>query len=89
MTLKEDTSLTQDASKNQADRPFSRLPVRSTSRILLKMRNTAWLWFAGCIAWTVDGIVSLRLHSIQHAQLAFMVALVFLAAGFFYRAQKR
>jgi hypothetical protein len=53
------------------------------------MRNTAWLWFAGCAAWTVDGIVSLRLRSIQHAQLAFMVALVFLAAGFFYRRQKR
>jgi hypothetical protein len=53
------------------------------------MRNTAWLWFAGCIAWFVDGLISLRLHSIQHAQLAFMVALVFLAAGFFYRRQKR
>jgi hypothetical protein len=53
------------------------------------MRNTAWLWFAGCIAWTIDGAISLRLHSIQHAQLAFMVALVFLAAGFFYRRQKR
>ena len=64
-------------------------PVFPISSIQPKMRNTAWLWFAGCIAWTVDGIVSLRLHSIQHAQLAFMVALVFLAAGFFYRRQKR
>jgi hypothetical protein len=53
------------------------------------MSNAAWLWFAGCAAWTVDGIVSLRLRSIQHAQLAFMVALAFLAAGFFYRRQKR
>ena len=53
------------------------------------MRNTAWLWFAGCIAWTVDGIISLRLHSLQRAQLAFMVALVFLVAGLFYRKQKR
>ena len=63
------------------------LPSQSSS-IQPKMRNTAWLWFAGCIAWFVDGLISLRLHSIQHAQLAFMVALVFLAAGFFYRRQR-
>jgi len=53
------------------------------------MRNTAWLWFAGFVAWVVDGIVSLRLHSPMHAQLAFMVALVFFAAWLFYRKQKR
>ncbi len=53
------------------------------------MRNTAWLWFAGCVAWAVDGIVSLHFHSLQHAQLAFMVSLVFLAAGFFYRKQNQ
>jgi hypothetical protein len=53
------------------------------------MRNVAWLWFVGFAAWVFDGIVSLRLHSPQRAQLAFMVALVFLAAGLFYRKQKR
>ena len=54
-----------------------------------RMRNYAWIWFAGFIAWLVDGIISLRLHSMQHAQLAFLVAMVFLAAGLFYRRQQR
>jgi hypothetical protein len=53
------------------------------------MRNYAWIWFAGFVAWLVDGIISLRLHSMQHAQLAFLVAMVFLAAGLFYLRQKR
>ncbi|WP_035353433.1 hypothetical protein [Edaphobacter aggregans] len=53
------------------------------------MRNFAWIWFAGFAAWVVDGLISLRLHSMQHAQLAFLVAMVFLAAGFFYRRQQR
>jgi hypothetical protein len=52
------------------------------------MRKTAWIWFVGCAVWLGDGVVQLRLHAIQHAQLAFMVALVFLAAGLFYRNQK-
>jgi len=53
------------------------------------MRNAVWIWFAGFIAWTVDGFISLRLHSTQHAQLAFLVAMVFFAAGLFYRRQQR
>jgi len=53
------------------------------------MRNAAWVWFAGFIAWTVDGMISLRLHSIQHAQLAFLVAMVFFVAGLFYRKQPK
>ncbi|HEX9201952.1 MAG TPA: hypothetical protein VF865_20520 [Acidobacteriaceae bacterium] len=52
------------------------------------MRNAAWIWFVGCAAWLVDGVIQLRLHALPHAELAFMVALVFLAAGFFYRKQK-
>lgn len=54
-----------------------------------EMRWTAWIWFAGALAWLVDGVVSVRLHSGPRAQLAFMVALVFLGAGFFYRSQRR
>jgi len=53
------------------------------------MRKTAWIWFAGFAAWVVDGIISLRLHSPLHAQLAFFVAMVFFAAGLFYRQQRR
>jgi hypothetical protein len=54
-----------------------------------RMRNFAWIWFLGFAAWLVDGLISLHYHSMQHAQLAFLVAMVFLAAGFFYRRQQR
>ena len=53
------------------------------------MRRFAWVWFAGCIAWLVDGLISVRLHSWQHAELAFMVALVFGLAGLLYRDARR
>src|ERR1039458_9976715 len=53
------------------------------------MRRTAWIWFAGCAAWLVDGVVQFRLHARPHAQLAFMVALMFFAAGLYYRRQPR
>jgi len=53
------------------------------------MRNFAWIWFAGFAVWIIDGLISLRLRAPQHAQLAFLVAMVFLAAGFFYRRQQR
>jgi hypothetical protein len=36
----------------------------------------------------MDGVVQLRVHAILHARLAFTVALLFLAAGLFYRNQK-
>ena len=52
------------------------------------MRRSAWIWFVGCAAWLVDSIVSFRFHAVPRARLAFMVALVFLAAGLFYRNQK-
>ena len=55
----------------------------------MHMQRLAWIWFAGCIAWLVDGLISVRLHSWQHAELAFMVALVFLFAGFLYRNPRR
>ena len=53
------------------------------------MRNAAWIWFAGFIAWVVAGIIGLRTHAYQHAQLDFLVAMVFLVAGLFYRQQRR
>jgi hypothetical protein len=51
------------------------------------MRNTAWIWFVGCAAWIIDGLLSIRLHDWLHARLAFMVAIVFFVAGIFYRRQ--
>ena len=49
----------------------------------------AWIWFAGCAAWFLDAVISLRLRNIPHAQLALLLAATFLAAGLFYRRQKR
>jgi hypothetical protein len=54
-----------------------------------RQRNAAWIWFVGCAVWVGDGVVQLRLHAVAHAELALMVALVFLAAGYFYRQQQR
>jgi hypothetical protein len=53
------------------------------------MRNTSWIWFAGCAAWIADGLISLRFHDWMHARLAFTVAMLFLAAALFYRQQRR
>ena len=49
----------------------------------------AWIWFAGCAAWFLDAVISLRLHNIPHAQLALLLAATFLGAGLFYRQQRR
>ncbi len=53
------------------------------------MRRAAWIWFAGCTAWVIDGLVSLRLNNWLHARLAFMEAMLFLCAALFYRQQQR
>ena len=53
------------------------------------MRKTAWIWFAGFAAWVVDGLVGIHYHNWLHAQLAFIVAMVFLVAALFYRRQER
>lgn len=53
------------------------------------MRNAAWIWFAGFAAWLFAGLVGLRNHSYQHAQLDFLVAMVFFVAALFYRQQRR
>jgi hypothetical protein len=51
------------------------------------MRKNAWIWFLGFAAWLIDGLLSMHLHNWLHARLALMVAIVFLAAGFFYSRQ--
>lgn len=53
------------------------------------MRKTAWIWLAGCIAWTFDAAVSLVLHAAAHAELAFVMAVLFGVAWLFYRSQPR
>ena len=53
------------------------------------MRKMAWIWFVGCAVWVGDGVAQFRVHALAHAELAFMVALVFLAAGVFYRRQTK
>ena len=64
------------------------LPRRALRINFKPMRKTAWIWFLGCAVWIVDGVVNLRLRALPHAQLAFMVAMVFFVAGLFYRNQK-
>ena len=53
------------------------------------LRRTAWIWMAGCIAWTVDGAISLHGHALAHAELAFLMALLFGIAWLFYRSPWR
>lgn len=53
------------------------------------MQRFAWIWFVGCAVWVVDGLVSVRYRAWPHAELAFLLALVFLAAGVLYRSQRR
>lgn len=53
------------------------------------MRRTAWIWLAGCIAWTIDGLINTVLNAPQHAVLGFLMALVFGIAWMFYRTQRR
>ena len=42
------------------------------------MRKTAWIWFVGCAAWFADGVFWMHLRAVAHAELAFMLALLFL-----------
>jgi hypothetical protein len=56
------------------------------------MRRTAnfsWIWAVGCAAWTVDAVVSLRYPNKQHAEVAFLLAVMFGIAWGFYRQQRR
>ena len=52
-------------------------------------RDFTWIWFLGFAAWALDGTFWLRLHAAPHAKLAFMLALLFLVVGIFFRSQRR
>ena len=52
------------------------------------MRRTAWIWAVGSAAWTFDCIVNLHYRNLPHAELAFLVALMFGIAWAYYRQQK-
>jgi len=53
------------------------------------MKRTSWIWAAGCVAWTIDGLLSLRYPNKQHAELAFVMAALFAVAWAFYRQQRQ
>jgi len=53
------------------------------------MKNAAWIWFAGFAVWVIGGCIAVQRHAMQQAQMSFLVAMVFLAAGVFYRRQQR
>jgi hypothetical protein len=51
------------------------------------MRRTAWIWAVGSAAWTFDAIVNLYYRNRPHAELSFMVAVMFGIAWAYYRQQ--
>lgn len=53
------------------------------------MRRTAWIWLAGCLAWTLDTLVSVHYGNQKHAVIALCMALLFGIAWLFYRNQQR
>jgi hypothetical protein len=53
------------------------------------MKSTAWIWFVGCAVWLMDGMLSLHYRALQHAQLAFLLAMLFFAAAIITRQQRR
>ncbi len=58
-------------------------------RVQTTMRRMTWVWFAGFAAWLLDALVSLRGQNFQHAELALLLAAMFLIAGLFFRLQQR
>ena len=55
----------------------------------MTMQNAPWIWFTGFCAWVVAGVIGVQGRAYQHAELDFFVAMVFFAAGLFYRRQQR
>lgn len=55
----------------------------------MPMRRLAWIWLAGCLAWTLDFGVNLYAGNRAHAELALLLAILFGIAYAFYRNQPR
>ena len=53
------------------------------------MRRSAWIWAVGSAVWTFDCIVNLYYRSLPHAELAFLVAIMFAIAWAYYRKETR
>lgn len=68
-----------------------RTPCSETAGIGVQctMRRTAWIWLAGCLAWTLDCGVNLVYGNRAHAELALTLAVLFGIAYGFYRNQPR
>ncbi len=47
----------------------------------------AWIWAVGSAAWTFDAIVNLYYRNRPHAELSFLVAVMFAIAWAFYSRQ--
>ena len=54
-----------------------------------RLPDFTWVWAVGCAAWTFDGVVCLRYPDKSHAELAFVMAMLFGIAWGFYRGQQR
>ncbi|MBV8454522.1 MAG: hypothetical protein JOZ29_19950 [Deltaproteobacteria bacterium] len=49
--------------------------------------NSYWIWFAGGIVWWGDALLALHYGHRAHGALAFLVAVIFLIAGWIWRRQ--
>ena len=63
--------------------------VAAPACIEVTMQNAPWIWFTGFFAWATAGFIGVQGRAYQHAELDFLVAMVFFAAGIFYRRQQR
>ncbi len=52
------------------------------------MRRTSWIWAVGSATWTFDAIVNFYYRNRPHAELSFMVAVMFGIAWAFYSRQQ-
>jgi hypothetical protein len=53
------------------------------------LKRTAWIWAVGCAVWCIDGGISVYQHAAPHAELDFLMAILFAIAWLFYRDQQR
>ncbi len=72
--------------REESRRILQRNPAGQRPRL---MRRTAWIWLAGCLAWTLDCGVNAFHGNRPHAELALLLAILFGIAYAFYGSQPR
>ena len=54
----------------------------------LNMGWTRWIWYVGAVAWALSGLLSLHTHAWLHAKISLTLAILFLAAAYFFQTQQ-